>query len=249
LYQAAQAARRARDRRSESRIDVNIGFASIQLGLYSQARTALEEGMELAEAIGERDLASIHADNLSYAYWCMGDQEQAIALDEQALLDFKKGIHRPYGEAACLAQLGFYLAEKGNWDSAFVLLEEACRKFTGLGNKLDTLEQQALKARCLLALGRHEEARQQATEAWSHLDAHGSIGINFPVRMYCNIAEVFAVLESPPVPAGEVIEAGYRDLMQSAEKISDAEWRKSFLANVAEHRQIVERWKNLNPKG
>jgi hypothetical protein len=44
----------------------------------------------------------------------------------------------------------------------------------------------------------------------------------------------------------EVIEAGYTDLMEQAGKISNIEWRKSFLENVAENRTIVERWKRLN---
>jgi hypothetical protein len=63
--------------------------------------------------------------------------------------------------------------------------------------------------------------------------------------MYGCIADVFAAIESPPASVHEVIEAGYQDLMQSAEKISNVEWRQSFLENVVENRTIIERWKLL----
>jgi len=41
------------------------------------------------------------------------------------------------------------------------------------------------------------------------------------------------------------VEAGYRELTARAEKISNAEWRKSFLENVPEHRTIVEMWERM----
>jgi DNA-binding SARP family transcriptional activator/tetratricopeptide (TPR) repeat protein len=246
LDQSTQAARRAGDRRWESRMALNIGLLYIQLGLYSQARKVLEEGIVLADAIAERELTTSHKDNLSYALWCIGERKQAIALAEEALHEFQAELYRPYGEAGCLADLGCYFYDRGNWDKAVGYLAEARHKFTEMSTSTEAMEQQALEARCLLALGRHEEARQLATESWSHLNAHGSIGINFPARMYCSIADTFAEIESPPVSAREVIEAGHRDLMASAEKISDAEWRKSFLENVAENRSIIERWESLN---
>jgi hypothetical protein len=34
--------------------------------------------------------------------------------------------------------------------------------------------------------------------------------------------------------------------MQSAAKISNMEWRKSFLENVAENQVITERWKSIH---
>jgi tetratricopeptide (TPR) repeat protein len=245
LYQSAEAARHAGDRRWVSRMAINISLVCIQLGLYSQARSVLQEGIMLSEAIGERGMIASHQDNLSYAYWCSGEHEQAMALTKQALETFRTEAYRLHGEAACLAQLGWYLAEVENWDEAALYLKEARIKFLELRTRSDVMEQQALEARCLLALGRQEEALELATEAWSYLSEYGSVGINFPARMYGLIADVFAAIESPPASAREVIETGYRDLMQSAAKISIMEWRKSFLENVTENRTIVERWNRL----
>jgi len=103
---------------------------------------------------------------------------------------------------------------------------------------------QAVEARCLLALGQREAARQLATEVWAYLCEHGTDGIDYPSRVYVCVADVFGAIETPGVSAREVIKAGYRDLMQRAAKISDADWRRSFLENAAENRAIVERWES-----
>ncbi|KAA3655741.1 MAG: hypothetical protein DWQ04_33080 [Chloroflexi bacterium] len=51
--------------------------------------------------------------------------------------------------------------------------------------------------------------------------------------------------EIPGMSEGEVISAGFQDLMQHTDKISDADWRQSFLDNVIENGAIVERWERL----
>jgi predicted ATPase/DNA-binding SARP family transcriptional activator len=246
LYQSAQAAGRAGDRRWESRMDINIGLICIQLGLYSQAQNVLEEGIAVADAIGERELIASHKDNLSYAQWCCNEQEQAIALGMEALQEFRTQGYRPHGEAACLVDLSLYFAEAQDWEKALAYLEEACTKFNELGTRTDLMEAEALEASCLMRLGRQKEAGQLAMESWSYLCDRGSAGINFPARMYNCVADVFAAIESPPASSRDVIEAGYLDLMSSAEKISNPDWRKSYLENVAENRILVERWRALS---
>ena len=52
-------------------------------------------------------------------------------------------------------------------------------------------------------------------------------------------------METAGITWREVIERGYRELMQSAEKISDVQWCLSFLENVAENKAIVERWSEM----
>jgi DNA-binding SARP family transcriptional activator/class 3 adenylate cyclase/tetratricopeptide (TPR) repeat protein len=245
LDQSAQAGRIAGDRRWESRMHINIGLTCIQLGLYSQALAVLEEGIALADAIGERELITANKDNLSYAHWCCGERDQAVALANEALQEFRVQASRPHGEASCLVDLGIYFADEENWEGAVECLEEARIKFIELSTKSDLMETQALEASCLSALGRQAKARQMAVETWSYLQDHGSAGINFPARMYNSIANVFSSIESPPASPRLVIEAGYLDLMQRAEKISNAEWRKSFLENVPENREIMERWKKI----
>jgi hypothetical protein len=60
------------------------------------------------------------------------------------------------------------------------------------------------------------------------------------------MADVFGAIEALGISAREVIEKGYHDLMQHAEKISDPEWRRSFLENITENRRIVERREKID---
>jgi DNA-binding SARP family transcriptional activator/tetratricopeptide (TPR) repeat protein len=245
LRRATEAAREIGDRRRECRNAVNIGFICIQLGLYPQARAVLEEGMALADMIGERGVLASSKDNLSFVYWSMGERLTAIALSEQLLEEFRTSIPSPFGVAACLAQLGFFQTDMGNWSMASIYLEEARKGYSALGAKQDSLEQQGLEARCQLNMSHQKLAGKLAGEVWSYLRQYGSAGFSFPARVYLDLADVFTSIESPSAAAQDLIEAGYHDLMQRAGQISNPEWRKSFLENVAENRKIVERWKRL----
>lgn len=69
--------------------------------------------------------------------------------------------------------------------------------------------------------------------------------MEYPLRTYLCTADVLATAETAGASAQKIIEAGYRELMRRAAKISDAEYRRSFLENAIENREIVERWLSL----
>jgi class 3 adenylate cyclase/tetratricopeptide (TPR) repeat protein len=245
MQDVAQAARQAGDHYLETRYLYNMAFAYIQMGLYDQALAISEEVMRLAESRGD-ELMTSFTSNLSYLYWCLGNQEQAIALGEQILLKLRVSDENPYNKAGCLAYLGYYLESAGEWQKAAAYLREAQEIFTRIGDKSVRLEQQVVEARCLAALGRLEEARQLAGDGWSYIREHGYVGMEIPSRVYRGVADVVTLIEVPGISSvREVIDAGYLDLMEQAGKISNVEWRRSFLENVAENRTIVERWKGL----
>jgi tetratricopeptide (TPR) repeat protein len=200
----------------------------------------------LAESRGDQQLTTFTS-NLSYLYWCLGNQDRAITLGEQTLLKLRTAAENPYRKAGCLAYLGYFLESAGEWQRAAAYLKEAQEIFTPIGDKSLRLEQQVMEARCLAAVGRLEEAKQLAADAWSYIQQHGTVGTEIPSRVYRCMADVAAVIEVPGIASvREVIEAGYLDLMERTEKISNAEWRKSFLENVAENQEILERWKKIN---
>jgi tetratricopeptide (TPR) repeat protein len=234
------AARGAGNRRKQCLYDINLGFAYLMMGGYVQARETLEEGMALAEAIGDRDSLSRLTNNLAYALWCTGERERAREQTMQSLVSFQL-IGNRFAQADCLSFLGFYEAEAGEWALAAGHLAEARALYEQVEPGSHKIDLQAIQARCLLALGREEEARAQAVEAWAHMRERGAEGIDlhFPSRMYGCIADVFAELDAG-ASAQTVVETGRRDLLCRAEKISDETWRKSFLENVAENRDLME---------
>ncbi|MEW5957004.1 MAG: AAA family ATPase [Chloroflexota bacterium] len=247
LSQGVGAARRAGNRQKEGRFVMNIGYVYISLGYYAQARATLEEGLALAEAIGDVALQTSLRYNLSYAYWRTGDRDRAQKVGEQALQEFRTTGSNLLGHACCLEYLGLYRAKTEDWSAAMTYLAEAQARYGRIGADLFRMEVQAVEARCLLALGRREEAQQLATEVWAFLRERSAEGIELLSLVYLYLANVFNGVETFESAglAGEVIEAGYRELMRIAHKISDPQWRQSFLENVPENRSLVERWERL----
>jgi DNA-binding SARP family transcriptional activator len=238
-------ARRIGDRYSQSRCNLNIGYLYVEFGCYAEARTAYEEGLALAEATGDRHSQASFMFDLSYVFWCTGDLDRALAMGERVLLDLRATRSRPLGLAICLAYLGMMLEDVGDPAAAATYLAEARTLYANAGVTGYRMEVQAAEARCMLALRRREEAQRLAVEAWAYLRAHGSAGMDFPSRTFVCLADVFGAIEMPGVSVRQVLEAGYEDLIQRAEKISDADWRRSFLEKAVENRAIIERWQRL----
>ena len=243
MRQGAQGARKAGDRQKESSFDANLGYTYSRLGLYAQARTVLEAGLELAEVIGDRRLQARHLINLGIVRWRCGDLESARQLEERALHD-NSATSDPYGEAANLACLGYILEEMGNPTAAIEYLRKACAGYARIEMDVNRIEAQAALSRCLQATGRQAEARQLAAEAWEYLRSHGADGMDSTTWAYGCIIDVLDAIDIPERFAllSDVIELGNRELMRNADKISDAEWRRSYLENVTENRAMMDRW-------
>lgn len=71
---------------------------------------------------------------------------------------------------------------------------------------------------------------------------------SLPPEAHLACAEVFGAVGNL-ITVQTVLKGGYRELIARAYKISDPEWRKSFLENVAEHRQLPQLWQrqHLSP--
>jgi hypothetical protein len=62
-------------------------------------------------------------------------------------------------------------------------------------------------------------------------------GTDEPLRVYLTCYRVLSASQDPR--AGEVLDAAYRLLQERATHIDDEDLRRSFLENVAAHREIV----------
>jgi hypothetical protein len=84
-------------------------------------------------------------------------------------------------------------------------------------------------------------ARQYTGEVWDHLKTDGSGAMEFPVLAYLTCADVFEATRRQKA-ARRALKAGYQELVHRADRVGDADWRRSFLEQVPEHRRLVERW-------
>jgi len=78
----------------------------------------------------------------------------------------------------------------------------------------------------------------------SYLETHPTLdGTIEPLRVYLTCYRVLRANEDPR--AGEVLSAAHRLLQERAARIDDEQLRRSFLENVAAHREIIEAWEAL----
>lgn len=237
---AAALAQQLGNRSMEGQILSNLGYAYAQLGLYPLARSVLERTLELAQAVGERRDYAYGLQNLGYTCLCSGDEPSARQLEEQALREFSvRGD--AFGHAASVLYLGHIAERVGDVAEGAALYAQALEEFTAIGVRGFMIDARAGQARCRLGQGTLEAAQQDAAHLWARLTEHGSEGIELPTLVYMTCADLFRALGQEE-NARAAVQAGYHELMKRADKITNPEWRTSFLENVMEHRVMVEVW-------
>ena len=246
LAQSLEAARHAPVRHLdlESQYYGHLGFTYAQLGLYSEARAALAAGLEIALLMGIGRYQAYHRLNEGFISWRMGDLPTAIEREEHALAEYRASGEL-FGAAACQAYLGYIYETAGDLVQAEKNLAEANAGFAALGVEPDKFEVRAVQARIALRQGQVTQAGQLAHEVWHYLHQQGTEGLSSPSWVYVCLADVLEAVEIPGITLRQVIETGYHELRQRAEKLSHTAWYHSFLENVAENRTLIERWKTM----
>jgi len=222
----------------------NIGYIYIMLGLPDVGRARLERSLELAETTGNRPASALDCLNLGLAYYRSGEYLAAQEIVETTLPVFSE-IGDIYNQGFCYSYLGHVLEKLGDLMSAIRSFEQARRLFDQIGARGYNCDALAGLARCLLAQGQIAEALQHTDVVWDYLQT-SSQGMEFPILAYQTCADVFDK-SGASEKAAMALQAGFRTLMERADKISDPTWRKSFLENVPEHRAIVEKWNQVFP--
>ncbi len=246
LAQSLDAARRTKSRRLdlESQYHGHLGFVYAQLGLYGKARETLEAGLKLANLMGIGRHQAYQQLNLGFVCWRIGDLETAIQMEEAALKEYS-ATGEAFGQAACWTYLGYIYERFGNLSAAERCLAEASALYGGLGAVPDKIEAQATQARVWMAQGRREDAQQLIADVWRYLCEQGTEGFSMPSQVYVCMADILGQVEVPGISLPAVLEAGYHELMLRAEKISDPDWRRSFLEHVPENQAISTQWRQL----
>jgi class 3 adenylate cyclase/predicted ATPase len=220
----------------------NLGYTYLFLGLHKLARTTLEQSLRLTQSVGNRRVGAYSLQNLALAYWRSGDNRNARRLLDQALSEMTI-IGDVFGRAGTLEYLGLVMEQAGDVAGAEKRFAEAKDAFTKVGALGIVNDALAGLGRCALAQGHLDEARRLAAELWSALGTGRAKG-EFPLLGYQTCADLFDALGEGE-QARAAVEAGHRELMARADKISDPEWRKAFLSDVPEHRAIVDMWEQL----
>jgi citrate synthase len=96
-------------------------------------------------------------------------------------------------------------------------------------------------ARVAMAQGDLAQAQAHIEEIVAHLESGSLDGTDEPFRIYLTCHRVLRANGDPRAEA--LLDTARRLLQEDAAKIGDEGLRRSFLENVAAHRQILAAWK------
>jgi predicted ATPase/class 3 adenylate cyclase len=216
----------------------NLGYDYIPMGLYAEGQEILEHSLHLFESIGARRWTAWAKLNLGIANLRNKDIDAAQRFLEgasQLVLE----IEDTTAQAVSQSYLALTAEKAGDYSQAKRRFVESNRMFNAIDNTGFATDTLAGIARCALGEGDLDEATGYAARVWNYLQDHGPRGMEFPVLAYQTCAQIFEATGEPQ-KAQTAVESGYEELMQRADKISDPNWRRSFLENVPEHRHIIE---------
>ncbi len=180
---------------------------------------------------------------MSLLYHHLGDHQAARKHGQWGLR-----IAQDIGDRRCqgwlLDFLGHALTALGQLDQAADAYEQALALQVELDQPHLVTESQAGLARLALIQGESGRAREYVEEILSYLRTNNLDGTNEPFRIYLTCYQVLVANHDPR--AHDVLAQAYRRLQERAARIPDEATRRSFLENVAVHREIVALWQAMN---
>ncbi len=234
FHAAARAFETVGDLRNACIQQVNVGYATIELGAYDQAERALRQALASAERLGLESLTAFARHNLGLALARQGQLYEARAIETQALEAYERqGVRRMAGGSRIY--LAMILALGGDVVGAEQHLRLAIE---GLGGHPPARAQAlATLARVLVLAGRAEEAVGPATEALDLLESIGGIEEGESLVRLEHAVALNAT--GNRFAARKAILAARDRLLERAQRIQDPDWRQSFLTQVPENARTI----------
>jgi len=219
---------------------INVGSCTNELGDWARSESALREALANAERMGLFPLVAQAKLNLGLALARRGQLSEALTVERDALTMYaRQGLRRLEGGARLY--LGIIRLASGNLPAAE---REVTAAIELLANHPPVrAHAHAVLAQIALVQGDARKALEPAGEGIRLLDSLGGIeeGESL-VRLVW--AEALASA-GPENEARQAITMAYRRLVERAEKIRDASWRKWFLEVVPENvrtRELAIAW-------
>lgn len=226
---------------------LNLGYEYMILGQYDMCIERMEQSIQRSESIGARRQSAFTRLNLALAYWRLQRNQDAKQTLDRVIPELLS-TGDAYGTAVGHTYLGLVLEQDGSIETAKQQYSEASQILHGLGTMGNLSDAVAGLARCALALGYLPEARQCSQETWEYLEQNSGKGMELPQLAYLTCFRVFDHLGEVE-KARLALEQGLQDLNENAARINKPDWKKSFLENIPEHRELREAWKQISSKG
>jgi adenylate cyclase len=239
--------REQRSLHSEAADLAGLGSLALRLGAYDQAQDYLEQCLRLNREIGERRQESVTLALLGLLRHELGQDGAAQECGLEAL-QIANELGNPHHRAEALHVLGLALAELGSLAQAREAFAAALAVWKEWGRRARSLSALAGLAQVSLAEGDLSQARAYVDEIRPSLEQAGrqgdaaaalsDFGESFFTYWVC-----YGVLRAAGDPSAEkILGAAYHRLEALASRIEASELRRSFLEEVAIHRELVDEY-------
>ncbi|MCS6827412.1 MAG: tetratricopeptide repeat protein [Caldilinea sp.] len=215
---------------------INVGISRDQMGDYAGALAATQHALTLEREVNHPQSRCTLWANLSLHYHHLGDQLQALLYAQKAV-ELANAIEMPSMAAYGHDFRGHALLALGRNDEAEEAYRQALHLREQSGLSILGLESRAGLARVALARGDVKAAAAWAEPVAEHILNAELEGLEEPLRAYWT---VYRVMGAANDPRQELILQHATTLLRSrAERITDAESRHLYLAQVEAHRQLL----------
>jgi predicted ATPase/class 3 adenylate cyclase len=248
--QALLICREIGDRWGEGLALNNLGLVAMYVGNRTEAEAYCRQALEIRQGIGDRRGEGVALVNLSLLAHQQGEHEPARNYGEKAL-QIAQNLGNRHILGYALTVLGHNQAALGDLKKAAATYEDALKIRRALGQPSLAMEPLAGLARTHLARNTPEATSQALAaveEILQHLELDEAAmeeaprlrleGTMEPFRVCLTCYIVLRATQDPR--AGPTLRTIYRVLQEGAKRISDDDMRRSFLENVAAHREIDE---------
>jgi DNA-binding SARP family transcriptional activator/predicted ATPase len=223
----------------ESLVIGNIGLLLDKLGNYAQAMSYQNQALSIIREIGDRPGEGRLLGNLALLHHHLNDQPTALHYGRQAL-SILQDLGDRSKQAFVLTKLGHALVGLNQFTEAFAAYQQALELRRTLGERHLVSETLAGLARLALAQGNLPPAMAWVEEILCLLETHSLNDADEPLRIYWTCYQVLQADYHPR--ARTILETGYQQLQIQAARIRDEAMRRSFLNNVAVHRELAAAW-------
>jgi tetratricopeptide (TPR) repeat protein len=234
-------ARKIGYRSGEGLVLGNLGWVSGMMGEYTQARSYAEQNLRIAREVGAASNEAYCLINLSAFAGNMGDYPAAEQYAEQGCA-LARHIGDRSAEAWSLTYLGHSLLAQARLAEADAAYQAALDLRTQLGQAVLATEPAAGLARIALAGGDQQTAQKYLEIILPHLLTSSLQRTDEPIRVFLTGYLVLYAAKDPR--AAEILETAYHLLQTRAASIPDENTRRSFLANIPHHAELLAAWSN-----
>jgi len=237
--QALQIRQECGDRQGEATSIFALGYIHHLLGEYAEVETFYKQCLMLARESGSWRGESMTLTYLGLLSHHRSKHRIALEFGQQALRIAQDSSDRST-QGYILTHLGHALMGLGKLDRATVAYHQALILRRELGQTPLSMEPLAGLARISLAQRDLSQAQAYVEEILNHLKTGTLFSTDEPLRVYLTCYRVLCANQD--LRAQDTLDTAYNLLQERAAKINDEAKRRSFLENVAVHREIVEEW-------